>query len=372
MRPVNLLTILICHFVILEAKKKQCISKSDVDSDDASDNNITCSGALSIARGLKLNTSLTKLHLNVKLDIKKIITAKKILFEDKGCNDLDGIIIGALLTKDIPLTKLSLSDNQISCNGAVQIAEALGGPKQRRDQADLILELEKSRGTKELRADCCIETGDYGIAAEIRQKITEDEERIKKEKEKFKQMQQGNLKTLLLNKNDIGDMGANRLFYSLKSNTVLTHLELNDNKIEDSGVFEVSSCLTINTVLTYLSITGNKLSDRGAIEFANVVDCNSTLTELHLSDNFIGDQGATALGEALMNNSVLYSLSLDSNDIGDSGAIAISGGLKNHPTLVCMNISCNQFTDKGLKILETVKNERNVSTKYGKFWRKQN
>lgn len=221
------------------------------------------------------------------------------------------------------------------------------------------------------------------------------------------------LQVLDLRVNDIGNIGAEAIFESLKSNSKLKRLYIS-NRIDDLGATNMGDCLKLNSTLTYLDVCANNISDHGATYIAKCLERNSFLKHIHLSGNVISNVGADALGASLLINSVLVSIKLhhilqiqklrtmcdvcylqsdkndidailiasilvtnhtlrevklNGNNIGDQGATCLAKALENNSTIVWLSLSSNLITDKGtsaiaifLKInqtLQTLVLERN-------------
>ncbi|XP_004345766.2 hypothetical protein CAOG_06176 [Capsaspora owczarzaki ATCC 30864] len=126
-----------------------------------------------------------------------------------------------------------------------------------------------------------------------------------------------------LNKNQIGDVGAQAIAEALEVNTKLTHLYLTKNQIGDVGAQAIAEALKVNTTLTTLSLNHNQLGEGGAQAIAEALKANTTLTKLYLHTNQIGDVGAHAIAEALKVNKTLTTLCLSQNFLTNPGINAL-------------------------------------------------
>ncbi|KAK3282843.1 hypothetical protein CYMTET_9439 [Cymbomonas tetramitiformis] len=159
------------------------------------------------------------------------------------------------------------------------------------------------------------------------------------------------LNTLVLEKNNIGDEGAEALAISVAPNkegvfnTSLNTLSLYDNDIGDEGTKALAVALTpneegvFNTSLNTLNLRWNDIGDEGAKALAVALApnakgvFNTSLNTLHLRENFIGPEGAKALAVALtpneegVFNGSLNTLNLEGNEIGPEGAKALAVAL---------------------------------------------
>jgi len=68
---------------------------------------------------------------------------------------------------------------------------------------------------------------------------------------------------LNLNRNNIGDVGAEHLANALQTNTALTTLDLRNNNIGPKGAEHLARALQINNDLTTLDLSRNKIGDVG-------------------------------------------------------------------------------------------------------------
>ena len=171
----------------------------------------------------------------------------------------------------------------------------------------------------------------------------------------------------------IYSVGAEALAEALRSNCSLTHLSLPGNSIGDLGAEAFAKVLLLDCGLLYLDLKENCISDRGVIALAQTLEqgpglaCNATLTYLDLSQPFlacgiarslpfqdggmIGESGASALARALRTNCSLTNLDLGCNAIGETGAVAIGEALQSNCSLTHLYLSNNQIGDRGADAL---------------------
>jgi hypothetical protein len=179
------------------------------------------------------------------------------------------------------------------------------------------------------------------------------------------------LKVLNLTKNKIGAGGAEELAKGIAANNTLVELILDDNEIDDVGVTTLSANIAQKPLINVFSLNGNKigpegahaivqhlanpergplpllslannhLGDAGAIHIAAFLKANSTVTKVNLSGNGIGDEGAIALAAALAHTTVT-DLDLSHNNIGLDGALAIEKLLQHNTSVVTVDLSHNK------------------------------
>ncbi|CAF1282225.1 unnamed protein product [Rotaria sordida] len=129
---------------------------------------------------------------------------------------------------------------------------------------------------------------------------------------------------------------------TLQTNYTTITLILDGNHIGDNGMKYLANGLLKNKTLQELSLRKNRIGDEGMKYIADVLKENITLTTLILSNNLIGDDGAKYLADAIQNNTQLTTLNLDNNRIGDDGAQHIATAL---------NINTHSMKDEAVSFL---------------------
>lgn len=69
----------------------------------------------------------------------------------------------------------------------------------------------------------------------------------------------------------------------METNNTLTELALQRNSIGDEGAEKFAQAITINNTLTNLNLDRNEIADKGAEKIAEALEINNTLTLLYLS-----------------------------------------------------------------------------------------
>ena len=273
-----------------------------------------------LAEALKGNTNLTKLDLsNNYISDQGAAGLAEALKQNTGLARLDlasnkiyddgAAVLAEALKQNTSLTRLYLANNMIRGHGTARLAEALKGNTNLRR-----LNLSKNQISDQDAA---------GLAEALKQN--------------------GSLTRLDLAGNTIHDDGAAGLAEALKHNTSLTQLDLGDNSISDQGAAGLAEALKQSTSLTRLHLSENSISDQGAAGLAEALKQSTSLTRLHLSENSIRDQGAAALAEALKQNTSLTQLDLSKNQINDQGAAGLAEALKQNTTLIQLDLSRNRI-----------------------------
>uniref|UniRef100_A0A8C2EJT0 Class II, major histocompatibility complex, transactivator n=1 Tax=Cyprinus carpio TaxID=7962 RepID=A0A8C2EJT0_CYPCA len=118
------------------------------------------------------------------------------------------------------------------------------------------------------------------------------------------------LQHLDLEKNQIGDSGAEKLAGVLHYLECLKLLNLSQNLIGDAGVEKLAKALASVPSLQSLSLYGNAIADSGAEHLALVLPYMNLLQDLDVKFNKFTDIGATKLSAALKNCTGMKSLEL--------------------------------------------------------------
>ncbi|CAM4380719.1 unnamed protein product [Leuciscus chuanchicus] len=109
--------------------------------------------------------------------------------------------------------------------------------------------------------------------------------------------------------------------------------------------------------LQHLDLEKNQIGDSGAEKLSGVLQFLACLKLLNLSQNFIGDAGVEKLAKALASIPSLQSLSLYGNVIADSGAEHLALVLPDMKFLQDLDVKFNKFTDIGAtKLSAALKN----------------
>ena len=157
------------------------------------------------------------------------------------------------------------------------------------------------------------------------------------------------LEKLDLSCNALSDDGVNFISDSLKNNNSLKEINISRNKITSEGAQYITDAIRINTTLVKLDLSCNALSDDGVTAVSDSLQFNISLQELNLSKNEVTSEGVKKMGQVIRVNTTLKHLDLSINRIFDDGANLISDGLKSDISLQGLNISHNGITNKGIK-----------------------
>lgn len=135
----------------------------------------------------------------------------------------------------------------------------------------------------------------------------------------------GQLRTLHLQGNGIGDVVAGQIAASLSACT--EELYLGRNAIRDEGAKHLAMACALHRVpLRRLSLVYNRVGNEGCCGFARALDGgggDARLRILNLSHNAVGDQGAAALTRCLRQNTCLEALDISVNPVSKEHANAL-------------------------------------------------
>ncbi|MCE5316535.1 MAG: hypothetical protein LLG04_04130 [Parachlamydia sp.] len=236
------------------------------------------------------------------------------------------------------LTALDLSDNLISDDGIVEIAQALESSRSLKS-----LTLAKNK----LSPSNVSGLGAAGIKA-----LAKAIER------------NSCLEHLELSHNNLTAAGIIHLSNGLRSNTALQSLDLSNNsQIGDEGGIALAQSLKLNKTIIRLDLSNTGIGDRTILEIAAAIDNHPSLQILHLAGNsgnsgFSGTRdgnavvtysktsgvctpGARALAKVLENNRVVRVLDLNQCSIDTEGMLVIAKALENNAALRSLHVSNN-------------------------------
>ncbi|XP_067916246.1 NACHT, LRR and PYD domains-containing protein 3-like isoform X2 [Heterodontus francisci] len=200
--------------------------------------------------------------------------------------------LAAVLSTNLSLTELNLSENKLGDLGVKQLSEAMSNP------------------------DC---------------KIQE----------------------LKLSKVGLTSSCVKDLVSTLSVYRSLTVLDLGDNKLGDSGIKQLSMALSNpNCKIQKLQLCENGLSASSTKDLISALSTNWSLIELDLGRNKLRDAGVKPLSEALSNpNCKIQKLWLDDTRLTDSCAEDLASAVKENRSLTVLNLDSNSFTDKSVPAL---------------------
>ena len=277
-------------------------------------------------------------------------------------DDIEAILLTALLHDSIDVTKLKIVRSKISYNAAVVISSFL--------EACTLQEFEISKCKisnevikqimKAIQTNTTLQTLDISYID-----LTDDgiSECLKINNA---------LKVLNISGNVVSERGAKIVAKFIQENTTLLSMYFCDNKISDSGAVVISESLKLNTILKEFSLSVNKITSYGISTTAEMIQVNTTLQKLDISHNSICDDGAVAVGECLKLNRTLEELNLSDNNITSKGIVKIAEVIKIAKLpILKLDISHNSITDNGaIAISKCLKSNNSTLTELDVSWNK--
>ena len=170
------------------------------------------------------------------------------------------------------------------------------------------------------------------------------------------QSEECKLQTFYISGNDITAVGVKHLSNALKSKLCqLTELHLGKPELTDEGVKYLRDALkSEHCQLTELFLTKNQLTDEGVKYLSDALKSEQCqLTDLYLAGNQLTDESAKYLSDALKSEQCqLTGLDLQENELTDKGAKYLGDALKSEQCqLTQLYIGGNELTDEGWKYL---------------------
>jgi hypothetical protein len=159
----------------------------------------------------------------------------------------------------------------------------------------------------------------------------------------------GRVTQLGLSQNSLKGVGASSLMTNLlqpvNSFKNICALFLSNNSIGDEGALAVASFLNSQELpIAKLGLNSNDITDVGAEAIAyslqNTDDRTSIMEVIGLSHNLITSKGAFLIANALTNNSSLQRLFLNYNPlVGDRGGVALANAASGHTSLLRLGVA---------------------------------
>ncbi|KAK3242724.1 hypothetical protein CYMTET_47573 [Cymbomonas tetramitiformis] len=156
------------------------------------------------------------------------------------------------------------------------------------------------------------------------------------------------LTSVLMNKCDIDDKGAESIAYCLGlGNHTLKTLELSGNRIGDSGAEQMADLLMSNRCLTRVDLSWNSIRVKGSVAIAAALRENTSLQDLDLSTNGIETKGCLFVIEAMGQNTGVLKLDLSSTRAGPEVCLVVCDMLRLNNTLQVLRLNMNPLGSDG-------------------------
>lgn len=164
-----------------------------------------------------------------------------------------------------------------------------------------------------------------------------------------------NVNKLVLDFNQFGTPGVEKLSMGLSQNSTLRHLSLNYCAIgEDGGQYLAHILMFIRNALEILDLRGNYLKERGTVDVFHGVKRTTALTRIDMFDNKFSDTPDViqALRECFAHNTKLTYYDLAGNQISDAGAGMLVNGIIGHGHVQDVKVTerCSQRIHEALAL----------------------
>jgi Ran GTPase-activating protein (RanGAP) involved in mRNA processing and transport len=167
------------------------------------------------------------------------------------------------------------------------------------------------------------------------------------------------LRTLNLSKNRLGPECEDTLSLLLQEFSGLHHLNLSGNPLKDAAFVPIANGLTHNTTLLTLDLSEVGMMDEGACAIAAAIREHLSLQRLYLAANKITDAGGVILGKALCENKNIVIFSLRNNELKDDTADALLEALAVNTTIYGLEFSYNDFSYRSyVKLTQTIEEHK--------------
>eukprot|EP01028_Stygiella_incarcerata_P001739 TRINITY_DN1320_c0_g1_i3.p1 TRINITY_DN1320_c0_g1~~TRINITY_DN1320_c0_g1_i3.p1 ORF type:complete len:984 (+),score=210.20 TRINITY_DN1320_c0_g1_i3:44-2953(+) len=163
------------------------------------------------------------------------------------------------------------------------------------------------------------------------------------------------LRELYLDDTRLCDSQMIKLSESLAINCKLVILDLSANQIRTGGAESLGLALSKNKTLKSLNLFQNQLGSKGTILFARGLRENTTLEQLWLGGNGIDSAGADALATCLVSDNSLILLDLSGNKIPDDGVQSLLRALKSSTSTSLKELRIDSNPTTGASSTEEIK-----------------
>ncbi|KAG9412336.1 Peptidyl-prolyl cis-trans isomerase-like 1 [Aphanomyces cochlioides] len=152
---------------------------------------------------------------------------------------------------------------------------------------------------------------------------------------------------LVINSSHLDYYAGMRLADAIRNHSILKFVSLEHNNLHQMGGKAIAEAMEHNTSITYLNLSWNQLDDAGVQPFATSLSANRCLKRLDLRGNSIGASGIAAISQGLAGNGCLEELFLRWNDIGPNAAISLANALCINKTLSVLDIEQQHMETQG-------------------------
>eukprot|EP00903_Cladosiphon_okamuranus_P010991 g10380.t1 len=166
------------------------------------------------------------------------------------------------------------------------------------------------------------------------------------------------LQHLNVEHNNLGRHGVNEVFWALRRNASLLHLDLSDNragavfgteadKLEEYGTTSINSALSLNQTLRFLDLGTNGLSAECGSTLTTSIRRNRSLANIRLENNLLDDQAASTFARKLRRDRQIEHLNLNNNRVGWRGGLDLAASLAINSHLTWLDLGNNMLGEAG-------------------------
>ena len=175
------------------------------------------------------------------------------------------------------------------------------------------------------------------------------------------------LASIVLDKNKIGDKGANTLAAAIRACPLLASISLCNNDISDEGIKALAPAIAASLALTSINLCGNNIGPEGANALAQAVCASAVLARVDVSNNNIAGDSAAQLSTAVLGNpnievfneipihemrlDSITELDLSGKTIGVEGGMVLAGLIPAMLLLASIDLNDNHIGPEGAKAL---------------------
>ncbi|CAM9176550.1 unnamed protein product, partial [Scytosiphon promiscuus] len=166
------------------------------------------------------------------------------------------------------------------------------------------------------------------------------------------------LEHLNVEHNNLGRHGMNEVFWALRRNASLLHLDLSDNragavfgtetdKLEEYGTTSINSALSLNQTLRFLDLGTNGVSAECGSTLTASIRRNRSLANISLENNLLDDEAASTFARKLRRDRQIEHLNLNNNRVGWRGGLDLAAGLALNSHLTWLDVGNNMLGEAG-------------------------
>ena len=326
---------------------------------DLSNNNITEQAADELAAAIRFNKSLEEIWLSSNYLRSSAIVVVNALQENSSLKELYlndnknrseelAPVISSVVTKNLFLRILALSDNGLNDSGVIKIAQSLCKCSKLK-----VLNLQNNNITeKAAEALASVISSNSGLEKlylgnnQLQLGIIEIAKRLK---------DISSLKVLDLSNNNITKQVADELVATIKISKSLEKLWLNGNHLGSSAIVVINAVEKISLLKELCLNDSKNRSEELAPAISSVVAKNKSLEVLSLRDNGLNDDGVIKISESLCKCSKLKVLNLQNNNITEKAAEALAYIISSNRGLEEIYLGNNQLQLGVIKIAKRLK-----------------